>query len=86
MSTTCNSGDGDRVDADEIAVYLAIASSDHSKAIVVSSDAIRALGILEAEHVRSLLPSAPEAAIRDFLDKNQKDLILTDDVTVDGGF
>lgn len=87
---TCVVSCGKRVDSqvsdDEVAVYVELARSSPSREIVISSDPIIAIGITRSEDVRSLLPSAPEAATVDFLAKNCENLIIEKDVQIGGGF
>lgn len=77
----------DQLHADEIAFYMELARSRPSREIVISCDAINAIGMTSPEHVRSLIPAASEAVSIDFLAKNQKDLILRkEDVPLEDGF
>ncbi len=71
----CGERANNQLHADEIAIYLELARSSPSREIVISSDAIHAIGITSPQHVRSLLPSAPEAVSVDFLSRNHENLI-----------
>ena len=83
---SCGKGVDSQVTDDEIAIYLELARSSPSSEIVISGAPITALGITHHDNVRSVLPSAPEATIADFLAKNSENLIIEKDVQIGCGF
>ncbi len=84
----CGENTDNRLHADEIAVYLEIArSSSPSREILISSDAIHAIGMTRPEHVQAGIPSAPEDVSADFLTKNLNEVIPeSEDVPLGDGF
>lgn len=60
--------------ADEIEVYLTVVRDGGSDQFLISNEMLDAFGITQSEHMRSILPSAPDSAITDFLATTQKHL------------
>ncbi len=82
----CSKSGETQLTEEEIAIFVQLARSVMSKHIVLSNDSLTAYGVTRVEDVRSVLPTAPEAAIADFLTKNIENLVIENDVEISDGF
>jgi hypothetical protein len=77
---------GEPLGADEVAIYLAVVRDGGSNEFVISNEMVDAFGISNPEHMRSILPSAPQSATADFLSKAKDQLSWENDLTINDRF
>jgi len=81
----CSHAVREKLSEKEAAVYRAVIRSSQTREIAISNEAISAFGLAKPEDFRSILPSAPNQAAIDFLEKNRNQFTIENDTDIGEG-